>query len=259
MTDLLAAEWIKFRSLRSTAVTLAALIAVCLYLADRGAQGGAQTWQSMPRQLRPAFDPHGVFGGPTWMLPMIIAGAAGAVTVAAEHSTGLIRATFAAVPARRKVAAAKCAVTVAAMTATGALIAAGSYAINEAVLSSHHISVPVSGADTARLLVSATLLIPLCALAGMALGAVIRNTPATIVAVSVVFVFAPFAFKSASTRWAVDAANAMPFSFFARLAVTGNVHLVGGAESVTAAWTALAAWLATSAIIVISIMGWRDV
>jgi len=78
----------------------------------------------------------------------------------------------------------------------------------------------------------------------MALGAVIRNTPATVVAVCVLFVFTPFVFKSASTRWAVDAANAMPFSFRARLTVTGHGHLVGGAESVHAAWTALAVWLA---------------
>lgn len=260
MADLLAAEWIKFRSQRSTAVTLAALVAVYLYLAYRGAQDGYQLWQSMPRQLRPTFDPaHGVFGGPTWMLAMIVAGAVGATTVTGEHSSGLIRATFTVVPARRKVAAAKCAVTAAAMTVPGAVIAAGSYAINEAVLSGYHVSIPVSGADMARLLLSTTLVIPLCALAGMALGAVIRNTPATIVAVCVLFVFTPLAFKSASTRWVVDAANAMPFSFFARLAVAGSAHLVGGAESVTAAWTALAVWLAASAIIVVSVMGWRDV
>ncbi|MGH3165403.1 MAG: hypothetical protein ACRDN0_05855, partial [Trebonia sp.] len=68
-----------------------------------------------------------------------------------------------------------------------------------------------------------------------------------------------FAFKSASTRWTVDAANAMPFSFWARLTVTGQGHLVGGAESVPAAWAALAAWLVASGVIVISVMGWRDV
>jgi hypothetical protein len=93
----------------------------------------------------------------------------------------------------------------------------------------------------------------------MALGTVIRNTPATVVAVCILFVFTPFAFKSASTRWAVDAANAMPFSFLARLTVTGSAHLVGGTESVPAAWTALALWPAVSAIIAVAVMGWRDV
>jgi len=215
MVDLFAAEWIKFRSLRSTAATLAALVAVYLYLAYRGAQDSYQVWQSLPEHLRPAFDPaHGVFGGPTWML---------------------------------------------AMTVTGAVIAAGSFAINETVLSGHHVSIPVGGVATVRLLTATSLLLPLCALAGMALGTVIRNTPATIVAVCVLFVFTPFAFKSASTRWTVDAANAMPFSFWARLTVTGHGHLVGGTESVPAAWTALAVWLAVSAIVVISAMGWRDV
>jgi len=248
------------RSLRSTGGTLTALVAVYLYLAYRGAQDGYQVWQSMPQDLRPDFDPaHGVFGGPAWMLAMIVAGAVGAMTVTGEHSTGLLRATFAAVPARRTVAAAKCGVTAAALTVTGAIIAAGSYAINQAVLSSHHISIPVGGAATARLLAATTLLFPLCALAGMALGTVIRNTPATIVAICVLFVFTPLAFKSASTRWTVDTANAMPFSFWTRLTVTGQPHLVGGAESVPAAWTALVAWLAASAIIVISVMGWRDV
>jgi energy-coupling factor transporter ATP-binding protein EcfA2 len=198
---------------------------------------------------------HGVFGGPVWMLAMIIAGAVGAMTVTGEHSTGLIRATFSAAPARRKVGAAKCAVTTAAMTVIGGC----SYGINETVLASHHISIPVSGTATARLLAATALIFPVCALAGMALGTVIRNTPATVVAVCVLFVFAPFAFKSASTRWAVDVANAMPFSFFARLTVAGQGRLVGGTESVPAAWTALALWLAASAIIVVAVMGWRDV
>jgi ABC-2 type transport system permease protein len=251
LVDLFAAEWIKFRSLRSTAVTLTALVAVYLYLAYRGAQDGYQVWQSLPQHLRPDFDPaHSVFGGPAWMLAM---------TVTGEHSTGLLRATFAAVPARRTVAAAKCGVTAAALTVTGAVIATGSYAINQAVLSGHHVSIPVGGAAATRLLAATTLLIPLCGLAGMALGTVIRNTPATIVAICVLFAFTPLAFKSASTRWTLDAANAMPFSFWARLTVTGQPHLVGGAESVPAAWTALAVWLAASAIIVIFVMGWRDV
>lgn len=260
LADLLAAEWIKFRSLRSTAITLAALVAAYLYLADHGAQDSVQTWRSLPERLRPGFDPaHGVFGGPTWMLAMMVAGAVGAMTITGEHSTGLIRATFAAVPARRRVAAAKCAVTAAAMTVTGAVIAGGSYAINEAVLSGGHVSVPVGGGAAVRLLTSTALLLPVCALAGMALGAVIRNTPATIVAVCGLFVFAPFAFKSATTRWTVDAANAMPFSFFTRLSATGQVHLVGGAPSVPAAWTALSAWLVVSAIIVVSFLGRGDV
>ncbi len=260
LTDLVAAEWIKFRSLRSTTVTLGALTAVYLYLAYRGAQDSAQTWRSLPRQLRPAFDPeHGVFGGPTWMIAMIIAGAVGAMCVTGEHSTGLIRATFTAVPARRVVAAAKCAVTAVAMTLTGAVIAGGSFTINKAVEASSHVSIPVDGGTTVRLIAANSLLLPLCALAGMALGAVIRNTPATIIAVCVLFVFAPFAFKSASTRWTVDAANAMPFSFISRLSVAGHGHLVGGTPTVAAAWTALAAWLAVSAVIVITVMGWRDV
>ena len=260
VTDLLAGEWIKFRSLRSTTGTLAALVAVYLYLAYRGAQDSVQTWQSLPRSLRPAFDPaHGVFGGPTWLLAMIVAGAVGALTITGEHSTGLIRATFAAVPARRRVAAAKCAVTFAATAVTGAIIAGGSYAINKAVESGSDISIPVSGGATARLLVSTALLLPLCALGGMALGTIIRNTPATVVAVCVLFVFTPFIFKSATNRWTVDAANAMPFSFFARLSVTGQGHLVGGTQSVPAAWTALAAWLVVSTVVVICVLGRRDV
>jgi hypothetical protein len=85
------------------------------------------------------------------------------------------------------------------MTVTGAVIAGGSYAINKAVMSGNHVSIPVGDGATARLLVSTALLLPLCALGGMALGTVIRNTPATVVAVCVLFVFTPFIFKSATT------------------------------------------------------------
>jgi hypothetical protein len=43
-----------------------------------------------------------------------------------------------------------------------------SYGINETVLASHHISIPVSGTATARLLAATALIFPVCALAGMA-------------------------------------------------------------------------------------------
>jgi hypothetical protein len=259
--DLFAAEWIKFWSLRSTAIILSALTVWCVYSGYQGTQKAYSIWSGMrPAAVRGAFDPSMAFRGPDWFLLMVIAGSVGALAVAGEHASGLIRTTFTAVPGRIGVAGAKLAVVVAAMTGVGAAISAGTYLASVFVLHGHGLGFPLSEHGTWSVLVSTMLLTPLCAVVGMALGGVIRNTPASVGAVCLLFMMLPLLFKDPSTRWAVDVGNALPLYSWARLTtMAAGGHLVGGTPGYPAAWTAFACWPLVSALILVAVMHRRDV
>jgi ABC-2 type transport system permease protein len=258
--NLFAAEWIKFWSLRSTAIILSALTAWYVYAAYQGAQRAYSVWTSMPPAERGTFDPSVVFRGPDWFLLMVVAGSVGALVVAGEHASGLIRTTFTAVPGRIGVATAKLAVVTVAMTGVGAVITGGSYAATVVVFHSHHLSFTLDEPGATALLASTTLLTPLCALVGMAIGGVIRNTPASVAVVCVLFMLIPLLFKDPTTRWAIDVGNALPVFSWARLTtMSTSVHVVGSGPGYAAAWTAFACWPLVSALVLVIVMRWRDV
>lgn len=260
LRDLFAAEWIKFWSLRSTTIALAAVTAWYLYRTYQLAQESYTSWLGIPAAIRGAYDPSMVFRGPEWFLIMVVAGSVGALTVVGEHASGLIRTTFTAVPDRLRVAAAKVAVVAVVMTGVGAIVAAGSFAVEQAALRGHHIDFSPSEPGARSLVVSTTLLLPVCALAGMAIGALIRNTAVTVFVTCVLFILVPLFFKSPSTRWAVDVGNALPCYAWGRLTMMGrHAHILGAVPGEAAAWTAFAGWSVVSAVIVATSLHRRDV
>ena len=259
--DLFAAEWIKFWSLRSTAIILSALTAWCVYSGYQGTQNAYSVWTGpRPAAARGAFDPSMAFRGPDWFPLMVIAGSVGALAVAGEHASGLIRTTFTAVPGRIGVAAAKLAVVAAAMTGVGALITAGTYLASVFVLHGHGLGFALNEHGAWAVLVSTTLLTPLCAVVGMALGGVIRNTPASVAAVCLLFMMLPLLFKDPTTRWAVDVGNALPIYSWARLTtMAADGRTVGTSPGYPAACTAFACWPLVSALVLVAVMHRRDV
>jgi ABC-2 type transport system permease protein len=118
----LAAEWIKLRSVRSAYLTLlfAAVAAVGVgYLVTHA---DATHWATMSAQAKAAFDPVGdCFSG--LGIAQLAFGAFGVLAMTAEYSSGLIRTTFAAVPRRRAVLAAKAVVAGAVTLVAGEVIA----------------------------------------------------------------------------------------------------------------------------------------
>jgi hypothetical protein len=229
----MAAEWIKFFSLRSMPLSLLGLAVWYGYRGWRGTN---------------------VFGhGVEWFPVMAGTGALGALTVVSEHASGLIRTTFTAVPDRLRVAAAKTAVLTAVMAGFGVAVTGEVYG-----LSSRHVSLALTAPGVAALLVSTVVLMPLCALIGMAFGALIRNTAASMVAVCAFFLMVPLLFKSPTTRWSIDVGNALPCYAWARLGLLGHGKVVGG-ETFTAALAAFVLWPLVSAAVVAVVLDRRDV
>jgi ABC-2 type transport system permease protein len=181
--DLLASEWTKFRSVRSTYWSL--LVAVVTPIAVSALVAFAFAHQ--PASAGPPPDP---------LLPEVLSleyaviavSVMGVLAFSTEYSTGLIRTTFAATPRRRAVLAAKAVVLGTVTLAAGELVAFVSFFLVQAVLAGHHQGVSLSRPDVPGAVLAAGLLLCVCALLGLALGAIIRHTAGGIAATIAVIV-----------------------------------------------------------------------
>lgn len=261
LRDLVAAEWIKLRSLRSTSVALAVIVLLYLFLAVKNGQAVNSEWPTMPPAMRASFEPVDVaFNGPSWLLLPIGAGAIGAMTILGEHASGLIRTTFIATPDRVRVIAAKITVVTGVMAVLGLVVAVVSFLASQAVLG-HGRGVSITYPGLPRAFGASVLFVVACGLAGMAIGALIRNTAATIVAICVLFVALPLGMKQSTGRWTSDIVNAQPVYAWFPLTEPHHhsAHTVGTQASTTASWVALSLWVVISAIVALAVMRRRDV
>src|SRR6516225_4123662 len=120
--NVLASEWIKLRSVRSTYLVLLFAAAAAVGIGYLVAHAHATHWATMTAAERAAYDP--VSDSFTGLgLAQLAFGALGVLAISSEYTTGLIRTTFAAVPRRRAVIAAKAAVIGVISLLVGELIA----------------------------------------------------------------------------------------------------------------------------------------
>ncbi|MER6563266.1 ABC transporter permease [Streptomyces sp. NPDC001027] len=184
-SDLLASEWIKLWSLRSIPWAFAGTLALILIITVTGAFADAQHYTGNDEKGQAYFRAFGTVSASfnTGAATMLIVGtgAIGAITVLGEYTTGMIRTTFTAVPARRSVMAAKAAVTIAAATALGVVAALLSFGAAQTVLSGQDAGVGFGHPGIVRLLIASAALAPVAALVGMGLAALIRHSVLTIV------------------------------------------------------------------------------
>ncbi|MGK5520136.1 hypothetical protein ACSNN9_12350, partial [Micromonospora sp. URMC 107] len=136
--DLLAAEWIKLWSLRSTRWTLPLVFLFVVGTSVNASLADHRNWPAYPEGRRELFRLYGpvrdAFPEAGYLLLILASATVGALTIVGEHQSGLIRATFAAVPARRAVVAAKAAVLTAVMLVLGTVTAATAFWVSQAIL-----------------------------------------------------------------------------------------------------------------------------
>ena len=183
--DLIASEWTKFRSVRSTfwalLVAVVTPVAVSTVVAFAFASANQHGAQNSGAAKPPPQDP---------LLPAVISleyaviavAVLGVLAFTAEYSTGLIRVTFAAAPRRRAVLAAKAAVLAAVTLAVGEGVAFASFGLDQAILAGHHQGVSLGHPGVPGAVLCAGLLLCVCTLLGLALGAIVRHTAGGIAA-----------------------------------------------------------------------------
>jgi ABC-2 type transport system permease protein len=171
----LLSEWTKIRSLRSTIFSLLAAIVFIVGLAILVPLVTVSHWP--PRDPREAlgFDPttrtlSGIF------LAQLAIGVLGVLLITGEYATGMIRATFAAVPARLPVLWAKAAVFAAVTLVLMVPTVLGAFLIGQSILTSKHLQTNLSSPGVLRSVIGAALFLTVVGLLGIGLGALPRNT-----------------------------------------------------------------------------------
>jgi ABC-2 type transport system permease protein len=169
----LRSEWIKLRSLRSTALTLAAALALMVAIGWLIGWATNANWSDTSPQERAAFSPIDVtLAG--YYLAQLAVGVLGVLLVTGEYATGMIRATFGAVPRRLPVLWAKASlyagVTFALMLAAAFLAFAG----GQELLGTHGTGLSAGGA--VRAIVGVAGYLALIGVFSVALGFIVRST-----------------------------------------------------------------------------------
>lgn len=193
MRRVLASEWIKLRSLRSSKITLAVSF---LLMAGVGILVGAVTasqWSTMAPGDKASFDPT-VAALRGHMFAQLAIGVLGVLVVSGEYATGMIRATLTAVPTRLPMLWAKTlvfgAVTLVTMTVAALIAFFGA----QAVLSSQHLQTTISATGVLRSVLGAGLYLTVVGLIGVALGGLLRNTAGAIATLFGVLLLLPVLF-----------------------------------------------------------------
>jgi ABC-2 type transport system permease protein len=178
--DVSRMEWIKLRTVRSTAQIMAivavgmiTLAVLMLALQNPASMSGAELVK---------FDSV-VQGFAGLEIAEVALAVLGVLIVAGEYGTGMIRATFAAVPRRPLVFAAKAAVLGGITLVVGEVLAFASFFIGQAVLHQGLPEASIGDPGVLRAVLMAGAFPALAALTGLGFGAMLRHTAGAIAAV----------------------------------------------------------------------------
>jgi ABC-type transport system involved in multi-copper enzyme maturation permease subunit len=244
--DVLRSEWTKIRSVRSTywtllsaAVTIVGLSAIvcAVYVAQ---------FDKLSVQDKAGFDAASasLVGG---ILAQLAIAVLGVLVITSEYGSGMIRATFAAVPQRLTVLAAKAAVFTAvtvAVTTTACFVA---FFVGQGILSAKDVGVSLGAPNALRTVVGTGLYLAILGLLALALGTLIRKTAGAITAiVGILFVLPVLASFLPSSMDAV--AKYLP-SNAAQAMLSG--HTKAG-DNVLSAWLGLGVFFLYAAVALVA-------
>ena len=194
-----ASEWIKFRSVRSTVWTLA--ITVLLMVGISVLLGWGVT--TMADAEESGTGGQGVTDLLTagYFFAQLTVAVLGVLAVTAEYSTGMIRSTLAAVPTRVPALMAKALVVTGVVAVVGVVALALAHVATLPFQSTLGLSLDLGDASTMRVLLGTPLYLATVALLAFAIGAVLRHSAGAIatilglmLVVENVFALVPLAF-----------------------------------------------------------------
>jgi len=186
--NVLASEWTKIRSVRSTYWTLLITAATTIGLSALVCAVFAAQYAHLSPQEKAGFDPasFSLIGG---ILAQLAIAVLGVMVITSEYASGMIRTTFSAVPQRLTVLAAKATVFTAvtlAVTTTACFVA---FFIGQAILSTKGIGIGIGAPGALRTVVGTGLYLAVLGLLALGLGTLIRKTAGAITAMfGIIFV-----------------------------------------------------------------------
>jgi ABC-2 type transport system permease protein len=200
-----ASEWIKFRSLRSTVAVLGAAVVGMMAIALLVAYNTRHLSASLqPDDLVPSSTLQGRY------LAQLLIGALGVLFVSGEFSTGMIRSTFAAVPKRLPVLWAKLIVFLAVTAVSMIAVSVLAFLCAQALLSHFRAGYSISDPGAMRVVIGTGLYLTLVGVIGSAVGWIVRSTPGSLVAYFGIVLVVPVLFGSVLGTWGKDVAQYLP-------------------------------------------------
>jgi ABC-2 type transport system permease protein len=243
----LSGEWIKLATLRSTwwsiAITALLTIGIAMMIISAGGESGFPPIQAVVLPIQ---------------FTMLLAGILGAISVTGEYSTGMIRSTLTANPARGWVLAAKAVVVAVFMFITSLITLLLAALAVSAVASTRGEGLDWSDPEASLLpIVVASLAMAVFTLIGVAFGFILRSGAGAIAAtVGLLFVLpivvSLFGMAGESWRWVVEASAYLP------VAAAQSVILPGNGLDAPIAYLALACWVAVGMLSAWAVLRTRD-
>jgi ABC-2 type transport system permease protein len=184
-------EWTKLHTLRSTRWSLLAAIVLTVGLPLLIAAVVSSHWGTMSPRDRAEHSPLDIALAGVNVSQLAIA-VLGVLVITGEYSTGMIRASFTAVPTRLPVLWAKAAVFAAVTFLLMLPSVVIAFFASQAILARHHIlQIPFSHAGAERSVIGGAVYLMLVGMLAMAVGAIVRNTAGGISAFAALFFVIP--------------------------------------------------------------------
>jgi ABC-2 type transport system permease protein len=175
----LASEWTKLMSVRSTLWTLLVTAVVGVGLGAIVTSAQAARWSNRTLASQASFDPtRSSLAG--LLFAQLAIGVLAILVVSAEYSTGTIRATLSAVPRRTLVLMAKVTLFTTIAVVVGEAVSFVAFAIGQQLLSGKTPTASLSDPSVVRAVVSAGLYLAALGLLALGLATIIRATAAAI-------------------------------------------------------------------------------
>jgi len=197
-------EWTKIRSLRSTFWTFLVTAGITVGLGCLFALGRTSGRAREP--LSANFNAAG-FPFNAMFLAQLAIGVLGVLIITTEYSSGMIRTTFTAVPQRGLVLAVKAVIFGSVTFVVSVATTFVTFFASQAILSRGTVKygVSLSSPHALRIVIGAALYLTVCALLGVALGALLRSTAAAITALAGLLFILPIMMNFLPVSWHRDA------------------------------------------------------
>lgn len=246
----LRSEWIKFRTLRSTIWTLGITVVIMVGFALMF----AATVSSIPDDAtQGGVSIEGMLSGTMivtigYTFAQLVIAVLGALVITGEYSTGMIRSTFSAVPARLPALWAKLVVLVVTTFLLTTVGLALSYLVTYPILDSHGITVDLGDSAQLQSLLGTAVYMATVAAFALGVGTLLRASAGSIFTVVAVFFVLPLVFQivvgATGAEWAQEVYKFLP-------SVLGDRLIAGGptADGELAPWAAYGVLAGYTAIV----------
>jgi ABC-2 type transport system permease protein len=205
----LRSEWTKLRTVRSTTWCLLATAVAGLGVGALAAAGEASRWRHAGFIDRALFDPTSI--SLTGLLfGQLAMGVLGGLVISAEYGSGSIRATFAAVPRRPVVLAAKAVVFGALSFVFSEAVSFASFFLGQSILSGSTPTASLSQHEVLRAVIGGGLFLTVLGLLALGMAAIIRHTAGTITTFVAILLILPLVVSAFPAKYGWPVGRYLP-------------------------------------------------